>query len=217
MDLFLFSDEAGCFTFSRANNASRYFIICTVSTTSLDLALSLTTLRHDLLREGVPIGDCFHATTDAQVTRDRVYEVLAASEFKFQATICEKSKAQPQVRESKARFYKYPWFYHFKHGLAPHIKQDDRLIVTAASIGTKKERDTYTKALRDVVQQSAPDINWAVDFRPALADVCLQAADYCAWAVRRKWERNDERPITTIRDKLTYEYELWRRGKTHYY
>lgn len=174
-------------------------------------------MRHDLLRQGQPVGDCFHATTDAQAVRDSVYELLVSADFRFQATICEKSKAQPQVRSSKDRFYKYPWYYHFKHGLAKYLNSDDRLLVTAASIGTKKERETYTNALKDVVAQSAPNIDWAVDFRPALADPLLQVADYCAWAVQRKWERGDHRPIHPLRDKLTYEYELWKRGTTHYY
>ena len=170
-----------------------------------------------MLRDALPIGDCFHATTDAQEVRDRVYETLRASDFRFQATICEKSKAQPQVRVSKARFYQYPWFYHFKHGIAPYLAPDDRLVVTAASIGNKKERTTYTNALRDVVQQSAPDIPWVVDFRPALADPMLQVADYCAWAVQRAWERGDQRSLDLIRDKMTYHYELWQRGTTHFY
>lgn len=217
MDRFLFSDEAGDFTFNRGPNVSRYFIICTVTTSTLDLAEALTRLRHDMLRDALPVGDCFHATTDAQDVRDRVYATMAAHDFRFQATVCEKSKAQPQVRVSKARFYQYPWFYHFKNGIAPHLAADDRLVVTAASIGAKKERTTYTNALRDVVQQSAPAIPWVVDFRPALADPMLQVADYCAWAVQRRWERGDHRSLALIQDKMTYHYKLWQRGTVHYY
>ena len=89
--------------------------------------------------------------------------------------------------------------------------------MTGASIGSRKERQTYTNALRDVVRQSAPNIPWAVDFRPALADPCLKAADYCAWALQRAWERGDGRAPEPLKDKLTYQYELWRRGTVHYY
>lgn len=217
MDLYLFSDEAGCFTFNRDPNVSKYFIICSVTTKGRELATALARLRHELIREGIPVGDCFHATSDSQAVRDRVYAELLKHDFKFQATICEKSKAQPQVTVSKARFYKYPWFYHFKHGIAPGLKSDDRLVVTAASIGTKKERETHTNALKDVVKQSAPNLDWIVDFRPAQSDNLLQVADYCAWAVQRKWERNDARTLDLIKDRLSYQYELWRRGTDHYY
>lgn len=217
MDRYLFSDEAGDFTFNRNQNVSRFFIICTVCTSSLEIGQALGRLRHQMLWEGLPLGDCFHATTDAQAVRDRVFALLAASDFTFQATICEKSKAQPQVRESRARFYKYPWYYHFKHGISAHLREDDQLVVTTASIGTKKEKQTFVAGLQDVIQQSASHIPWRVDFRPALSDPLLQVADYCAWAMQRKWERSDERSLDLIRGKLTYEYDLWARGARHYY
>jgi hypothetical protein len=113
MDIYLFSDEAGDLTFNREPNISRYFIICSVTTTSLDLSLALTRLRHELIREHMPVKDCFHATTEDAFVRNRVYEEMLKHDFKFQATICEKSKAQQQVTVSRARFYKYPWYYHF--------------------------------------------------------------------------------------------------------
>lgn len=217
MDICLFSDEAGCFAFNRNPNVSKYFIICSVTTTSLDLSLALTGLRHELIREHRPLQDFFHATSEDAFVRGRVFEELLKHDFKFQATICEKSKAQPQVRASKARFYKYPWYYHFKHSIAPFLKKGDRLIVTASSIGSKKERLTYTTALEDVVRQSAPDVEWIVDFRPCQADPLLQVADYCAWAVMRKWERGDTAHYDAIKAHKSYEYELWEKGTTHYY
>jgi hypothetical protein len=217
MDVYLFSDEAGDFTFNRQPNVSRYFIICSLTTTSLDMSLALTRLRHELIREHMPVHDCFHATAEEAFVRNRVYEEMMKHDFKFQATICEKSKAQPQVRTSKARFYQYPWYYHFKHGIARYLKAGDRLVVTAASVGTKKERLTYTNALEDVVRQSATAFDWIVDFRPCQADPMLQAADYCAWAVGRKWERNDTRSYDLIKSRKSYEYELWAKGTTHHY
>ncbi|MEO6360277.1 MAG: DUF3800 domain-containing protein [Sphingomicrobium sp.] len=216
-DIYLFSDEAGCFTFNREPNVSRYFIICTVTVTSLDMALAITKFRHELIREHQPVKDYFHATTEEAFVRHRVYEEMLKHDFKFQVTICEKSKAMPQVTASKARFYQYPWYFHFKHAIAPHLKQDDRLVVTAASIGTKKERLTYTTALEDVVRQSAREVPWIVDFRPCQADPMLQVADYCAWAVQRKIERNDSSAYDQIKCRKTYEYDLWQKGTKHYY
>lgn len=217
MDLYLFSDEAGDLTFNREPNVSRYFIICSVTTTSLDLSLALTRLRHELLREHLPVKDSFHATSEDAFVRNRVYDEMMKHDFKFQATVCEKSKAQPQVIADKARFYKYPWYYHFKHAIARHLKPGDRIVVTTASIGTKKERLTYITALQDVVAQSANGVKFVVDFRPCQADPLLQVADYCAWAVGRKWERGDTRSYDLIKERRSYEYELWAKGAKHYY
>jgi len=214
---YLFSDEAGCMTFNRNQNISKYFIICTITTPNLAVGYALHELRHDLLREGLELGDCFHATTDKQAVRDRVYETILKHDFQVQATIAEKAKAQPQVRASKARFYKIPWYFHLKHGLAEHVVPDSHLMATAASIGTKKERMTYLNGLNDVLGQNVSGATWCVDFRPAMTDPNLQVADYCAWAIQRKWESGDPRSYDLISDRITYEYDLWKRGKTLYY
>ena len=147
---------------------------------------------------------------------DHVPEMMK-HDFRFQATICEKSKAQPQTRTSKARFYKYPWFYHFRHSLAPHLHKGGRLLVTAASIGAKKERATYTNALNDVVQQCGPTIPWAVDFRPSMTDCLLQAADYCAWSVQRHWERQDSQWLDVIRPPHELRIRTLGARHQHYY
>jgi hypothetical protein len=84
----------------------------------MDAGYALHELRPKLIYAGHELGDYFHATTDKQAVRDEVYATLLKHDFQVQATICEKAKAQPQVRVSKARFYKIPWYYHLKHGLA---------------------------------------------------------------------------------------------------
>ncbi|MBB4351594.1 DUF3800 domain-containing protein [Aliirhizobium cellulosilyticum] len=214
---YLFADEAGCFTFNREPNISRYFILCTVTTSSLDVGDALHRLRHKLIWEGKDAGDFFHATVQKQEIRDRVFETILGHKFMVQATICEKAKAQPQVRADKARFYKYPWFYHLKHGLARHIPEDTELLVTTASLGTKREKLTFTNALDDVMRQTVRNGKWAVDFRPSQADPCLQLADYCAWAIQRKWERGDTKSYDLIADRITYEFDMWKHGTKLYY
>lgn len=215
---FAYADEAGCFTFNRNRNVSTYFIIVTVVMPDWQApTFGLQQLRHDLLMKGAPVNDYFHATTDAQVIRDAVYENIVQYEYSVQATICEKAKAQPQITSSKARFYKTPWYYHCKIGLAPLFRDADEVIITAASLGTKKERLTFTNALGDVMRQNLGGKRHAVDFRPCQADPCLQIADYCAWAIQRKWERGDERSYDLIKNRITREFDLWEHGKHRFY
>jgi hypothetical protein len=216
-DKFVFADEAGCFTFSRAPNISRYFILCTITTNDCNLANDLLELRRRLIWGKLPVGDYFHCTEDKQAVRDEVFKTLLKHNFKIQATVLEKSKAQPQVRETRARFYKYPWFYHFKHAIEPFVGSDSSLLVTAASIGNRKEKLTFCNALHDVMSQTINSGKFAVDFRPAATDPCIQAADYCAWAIQRKYEKGEDRAYNRIKDRITYEYDLWARGRKHYY
>ncbi len=170
-----------------------------------------------MLWEKLPVRDYFHATEDKQVVRDRVFAELLNHKFKVQATVMEKSKAQPHVRESRARFYQYPWYYHFKHSISSKVPSDAKLLVTAASIGNRKEKLSFSNALDDVMKQTLRPESWTVDFRPSSCDPCLQVADYCAWAIQRKWELGKSTAYDLISDRVAYEYELWRHGSRHYY
>ncbi|MBV9993883.1 MAG: DUF3800 domain-containing protein [Caulobacteraceae bacterium] len=215
--IFLFADEAGDFAFKRGDSASRYFIVGTVALESCDIGTRLQALRRDLAWRGKPLKDYFHASEDRQEVRDAVFETIRDSEFQVHATIMEKAKAQPQVRESKERFYKYGWLYHLRHSNRKYLTASDELHITTASVGTKKGQAIFTSAVNDVVQQTVSRAQWATSFWPAATDPCLQVADYCIWAIQRKWEKGDSRSYDLINNKITHEYDMWAHGTKLYY
>lgn len=182
-----------------------------------DVAADLLSLRRKLAWEGAELGEYFHATTDKQAVRDRVFETIVKRPFTVQATIMEKSKAQPQVRIDKPRFYKTGYFFHFKNGVSRLLDDRSQTLVTTASLGARKEQAAFQDAVSDVMRQTNRAGEWKADFMPCHADPCLQVADYCAWALQRKWERGDDRSYTLISDRMTYEYDLWAHGADHYY
>ena len=214
---YIFSDESGCFTFNRKPNVSRYFMVTTVVLDDCAIGAKLQDLRRDMIFRDIDVDECFHATTDAQAVRNEVFALLQNEDFRIDTTILEKSKAQPQTRRDKPTFYQYAWYYHFKN-LGPRaFNPDNKMLVTAAALGTKKEKGAYKAAVHDVAQQILPTGTWKVDFPKSQAEPCLQVADYCSWAIQRKWERNDDRSYILIADKIKSEYDLWSRGTHHYY
>jgi hypothetical protein len=217
--IFVFADEAGCFEFSRKQNASRYFVVCTINLQNCDIGHSLLELRRKLAWEGKPVGDYFHATVDKQEVRDEVFQLISAHPFDVYATIMEKSKAQPQVRETRETFYKYGWFYHLKWSAPQFIMPKAEVMFTTASVGTKKGQALFTAAVNDVVQQTVriPRKQWQTHFCQSMADPCLQIADYCTWAIQRKWERGDDRSYRLIQARVRRERDLWQHGQVHYY
>jgi hypothetical protein len=54
-------------------------------------------------------------------------------------------------------------------------------------------------------------------FWPNSSDACLQVADYCLWAVFRKYELGDMRSYDLIKNKVRSEFDLFVTGTTHYY
>jgi hypothetical protein len=176
--IFLFADEAGDFTFKRGPNISKFYVVCTVSMTSCEIGTELLELRRRLAWARAPLGDFFHASTDKQEVRNAVFEVLARHDFAVQATIMEKSKAQPKIRPTEQRFYQYGWHYHFQYSAGRYIAPDSTLMITVASIGTKKKRIDFEDAVRDVVQQRLVRKQWRTAFWPCGTDPCLQVADF---------------------------------------
>lgn len=218
--IFLFADEAGDFEFSRNGRASKYFILTTVLMRDCEIGNALVKLRRDLAWEDQPIGDYFHASTDKQAVRDAVFAEICKHDFHIQATIMEKSKAQPHIRTSRPKFYKYGWFYHFRHGTPSIVRDADEMMIVTAALGTSKERASFENAVNDVLRQTIPRLKYNANFCPSAADPCLSVADYCAWAIQRKWEsrqNKDVRSYDLISSRITYEYDLWSHGTKHHY
>lgn len=206
---YIFSDEAGCFVFQNNGRASRYFLVCTILLEDCSIGNGLLELRRDMVWRKLPVKEEFHATEDANSIRDGVYQFLALQNFRIDITLLEKSKAHPETRETQEKFYKYDWNCHFAHVGAELIAGKDEISITAAALGTKKGQAVYTAAVNDVVQQTIKRQQWATFFPRAVAEPCLQVADYCAWAVQRKWERGETKWYERISAKIHTEYDVW--------
>lgn len=214
-DLYMFADEAGDANFSRNPGASEYYILTIATLHHCDVGERLLTLRRDLGWQGVHLDRVFHASEDPQAVRDRVFDILSDAEFRVDALVLEKCKAEPHLRDLPA-LYKMAWYLLFKY-VAPRVAtKEDRLFVAAASLGTRAERAAFHQAIDDVVEQASPCRSHRVAFWPSESDPCLQVADYCTWAIQRKWERSDSRSYNLIEDKIRSEYPAWRWGSKKY-
>ena len=216
MRKYVFADEAGNFDFRDRTGASQFFILTTVTADSPDVGDDLLKLRRDLAWDGIALESNFHATEDAQAVRDQVFGVLVDHDFRIDTTILEKRKTQPHLASDKERFYKTAWYLHFKY-IAPRITSSKtELLVVAAQIGTKKRRKAVRLEIEDVVAQSTM-CKWEVAFWPAESDPCLQVADYCCWAIQRKYEKADTRSYDLIKDKIKSEFRPYDVGTETYY
>jgi hypothetical protein len=67
-DRYVFADEAGNFDFSNGQGASRYFILCTVTSTHCGAGDALLALRRELGWRGVKAGTV-HSTESCYYTK----------------------------------------------------------------------------------------------------------------------------------------------------
>jgi hypothetical protein len=219
---YVFGDEAGTLQFNP--KASRYFILTTVTLPDCTTGDELLKLRRDLAWEGVESHPEFHASEETQEVRDRVFDVLDPLDFRVDATIFEKRKALPRNRQSEAYFYQFAWFYHLRYLCQFRLNQPDlRLLVIPATLGGRgKRQEAFAGAVRSVVYQVAAVAEAQCAFWMGRSDPCLWLADYCCWAIQRKWEHTwqgspDVRSYDRIRSKIKSEFDIFALGTTTYY
>jgi hypothetical protein len=94
---------------------------------------------------------------------------------------------------------------------------DNRMMIQAAAIGTQKRRQWFLSQLNDVANQSLPGTEFKCTFWPSYSDPCLQVADYCAWAIQRKWERGEIAWYERIRKNIVTEYDMFQSSDKHLY
>lgn len=219
---YLFSDEAGCFTFKRRkpdrkDGPSDFFILTTVTAPVWTISDQLLAIRRRLAVTGESERDKLHATSDLQEVRSEVFEIIKNEDFRIDATVIRKCRAQDKIKLSHALFYKYAWYYHFKH-VGPQIANTcDKMLITAAALGTKKTKASFKAGVNETVQQTLARERWEVAFHDSSKDPLLWVADYCSWAIQKKWEHNDMRSYELIKDKIKTEYDLFASGLKDYY
>lgn len=204
--VYLFGDEAGNFDFSGGPGASRYFILATVTMASWQPGDRLQALRRRLAWRGVQLGAVLHASEDPQAVRDEVFRVLSSCELRVDATIIDKRQVPAGLRDPHD-LYRRVWHEHFARIADDIAEPGDRLLAIASDLGTRKRRGAFHVAVDDAVRASA-QCTHRVAFWPNMSEPCLVVADYCTWAIQRKWERADDRSQVLLNQKIGSEMEL---------
>ena len=217
MPAYIYADESGNFDFSPRNGASRFFLLTTVVINDHAIEPDLLELRRQLAWDGLSLTGGFHASEDNQIVRNRVFGILGKHDFRIDTTVIEKRKAEPQIRATDMQFYKFAWFSHMRQVAPRVVSPSDSLLVVAASIGNRREQAALISDLQDVMNQTSPTSTVKTAMWQATSDPCLQVADYCSWAIFRKWERSDTRAYEIIADKIGLENDLFSSGNTFYY
>jgi hypothetical protein len=216
--LYVFLDEAGNFDFSPTG--TKYFMLGSIALQRpFGFSAPLSELKLDLLEAGLEI-ERFHATEDKQPTRDKVFEIITRnlSEIRIDSTIVEKRKTGPALRVD-CRFYPELLGYHLRYVLQGYALSDfTKVVVITDAIPVSGKRKAIEKAIKGVLATKLPrGVDYLVLHHESKSNIGLQVADYCTWAIYRKWDRGDDRSQRLIASKIQSEFDFFRRGTTFYY
>ncbi len=216
--LYIFLDEGGNLDFSRGG--TKYF---TLSSISLQrpflLDPKLHNLKFDILECGLDL-ERFHAAEDRQAVRDLVFKVIQShlTTFRLDTLIVEKVKTGPALQPVEF-FYPRMLGYLLRHIIRQVSWQTlDEVIVITDTLPVAKKRDAIQKGIKQTLARMLPSgVKHRVLHHASQSSMGLQVADYCNWAIYRKWEKGDSRSYVLIQKALRSEYDIFEKGTTCYY
>lgn len=228
--LFLFLDESGNLDFSPTG--SRYWSLtacCTFHPSSSKT--QFLDLLYSLADDGQG-QECFHAAEDKQVVRDSVFQLinrLTASQ-EIQSVIAEKAKANPSLykrrrmkqgrtitERDESPFYRAVCKALLKYIFAcRRFDGAQKIVVILSSIFDKGKQGAIRGALTKELKERAK-VPFLIYFYSNKADFNCQIADYCGWAIFRKWERGDQLSYALIATMIKNEFDMFAPGTIRYY
>jgi len=216
--LYVLLDEGGDLNFSPSG--TRYFTLTTVTKTRpFAWEAPLSALKYDLIEIGLDL-EYFHAAEDRQAVRDQVFAIIAdhLKDVRLDSLIVEKRKTGPALQPLE-RFYPRMIGYLLQYVLHPkNVGNYEEVIVLTDSIPVNRKREAVEKAVKQTLSAMLPaETRYRVLHHASKSCLGLQVADYCNWAVFRKWERGDPRSYERIKAGLQSEFEIFKTGEKSYY
>jgi hypothetical protein len=216
--LYLFLDEAGNLDFSRGG--TRYFLLgCVTKERPFRAYQELTELKYDLIEQGIGL-EYFHAAEDKQATRNRVFDIIHRhlAGVRVDALLVEKCKTAPALQVEE-RFYAHMLGNLLHLILAQHHLPDfAEVIVFTDRLPVQRKRGAVEKAVKLTLAAQLPTgTRYRVLHHDSKSNSDLQIADYCTWAVYRKWSQGDPRSFERIASVVQSEWDFFQAETTTYY
>jgi hypothetical protein len=209
-------DESGTPKFTA--QSPRYYVFAVAWTYEPSpLASDLSALRFKLLRDGHDIP-CLHAQKDHLEHKQEVSRLLdGRSNWNWAAAVIEMAKVHPEGR-SPDIFYPQFMAAPIRFVLRGRAKHATRALIYTDQLQVNKESVKKAIRMTCAAELKHRGIPYHLYHHPSPSNAWLQVADYCAYAVYRKWEFSDNRLYDSIKRNLACpEMDLLRNGLRSYY
>jgi hypothetical protein len=103
----------------------------------------------------------------------------------------------------------------FKGNVRPDTS---KIVLYTDRVPQDAKKKIVSKSIKDLCARQVPNIPCHVMHHASESNAWLQVADYCSWAVCRKWENDDLRTYLKLSPRLlALERDALRMGETTYY
>ena len=211
--LYIFLDEAGNLDFSK--NGTKYFVLGGITKERPFHAYKeLTEFKYDQVERGTAL-EYFHASENAQAVRNGVFDIIERNlaGVAVDAIIVEKQKVDATLRAEEQ------FFPRVLGALLQEILNSYRLedfaevIVFTDSLPVQRKRAAVEKGVKMKLAAMLPaSVRYRVLHHASKSNMDLQVADYCTWAIYRKWNGNDDRSFRRVQAAVRREWDVLQAG-----
>jgi len=197
--LYIFLDEGGDFNF--LGNGSKYFNLTSFTTFKnwKNVYFELDNEKYNLLEYGINQIK-FHSCEDNKYVRNKTFVILKnylklknSEKSRLDSVIFNKSKLPLNFREEK-QLYSQALSFLLRHVFTKIDKNIvTEVVVITDNLPINKKRKIFRQQIKSTLKEvlSFFKIPFKIYHHPSSAHYGLQIADYCNWAILRKWERED--------------------------
>ena len=214
--LYIFLDEGGNFDFSPTGTC--YFTLTSVAMCRpFAVREPWDDYRHELLEFGRDV-EYFHCADDNRYIRDRLFGILydCRQSLRIDSLIVEKAKTGPALQADQ-HFYPKMLGYLLRH-VFEQLNGYSEIIVITDTIPHQKKRKAVEKGVKQALKAMLPaGAKYRVLHQASRSHYGLQVADYCNWAIYRKWGSGETRYYDRISDVIHSEFDIFRTGTRRYY
>lgn len=211
--LYIFLDEAGNLDFSK--NGTRYFVLAgVVKERPFHAYKELTELKYDLVEHGMGL-EYFHAAEDNQATRNQVFDIIEKNlaDVAVDSIIVEKQKVAKTLHADE-QFYPKVLGTLLREILKQYpLAEFAEVIVFTDSLPVMRKRGAVEKGVKMTLSAMLPaTVRYRVLHHASKSNLDLQIADYCTWAIYRKWNSQDARSFERVRPAVRREWDVLAAG-----
>ena len=209
---YAFIDESGNLDFSE-NGTSFFLLTCVRMTRPFLLADELDAFRHRRLEEGVNQVS-FHCAKEGRSARGKVFELIARNldEIKIDCLVLEKKHIDAHLSTPEKA---YPWMLqNLMRTIMPYEDTEDEsrtvIITDTVPVSRGKRKSVIRKIRRGLAEFQSQTTKFHIYHHLSSSHYGLQIADYCSWAIFRKWEMGDTAWYNRIKPSIAKETVILR-------
>ena len=207
--VYVFLDESGNLDFS--SSGTRFFVLTSVSMKRpFRINYMLDSYMYECIENGMDI-EYFHCYSDNKRVRRVVYDLIAeyVEAIDIDYLIIEKSGVATELQNGM-RFYPAMLgrLLNLTSRLDSVARNSSEIVIITDTVPINKGRRAVEKTIQTTLARALPRVRHRALHHQSRSHYGLQIADYCSWAIFRKWETGDSTWYDQIQPSIRQEFTI---------